>query len=79
MARGARWLRPGAESDDREQDDSDNESSLCGVTVGSGDGRDVDVDLGTFDRMIDQTKATRIRSGVYWPITDGEEDSGPGH
>jgi len=43
-----------------ELDVSDYEPSLCGVTVQPGDDRDGGADLGSFDRMTDQTVALQI-------------------
>lgn len=51
----------GDEHDGREPD-VDDEPSLCGIHAGSfGDDKDREQDLGSFDRMIDQTKSTLIR------------------
>jgi hypothetical protein len=50
---------------------SDAEPSLCGVTVQTtSSDQDLEFDLGTFDRMIDQTKSTRITDGLG--VADGE-------
>ncbi|MBR0869032.1 hypothetical protein JQ633_01580 [Bradyrhizobium tropiciagri] len=74
----ARWVEGGSGAADLEVDDCDDEPSLCGVTAGdAADDRDMEADLGTFDRMVDQTKSTRVRSGVEWPACAGELDSRP--
>lgn len=72
----AHWGHGGA--GDLELDTSDDEPSLCGVTVERGDDRDIEVDLGTFDRMVDQTRSTQIYgSPDQWPVIDGEAACGP--
>jgi len=58
------------EHDGREPD-VDDEPSLCGVTVTPGDGgRDLEADLGSLDRQMDQRRALAAPS--IWCATDGE-------
>jgi hypothetical protein len=60
--------------------DGDDEPSLCGVTVERLiDDSDREADLGSFDRMVDQTKALRTADLRHetlggWPVQDGEID-----
>jgi hypothetical protein len=58
------------EHDGRESD-VDDEPSLCGITAGEGAPGDanLEADLGSFDRMIDQRKSTRTAG---WSVHDGE-------
>jgi hypothetical protein len=60
----------GDEHDGREPD-VDDEPSLCGITAGEGAPGDADLeaDLGSFDRMMDQRKSTRTAG---WSVHDGE-------
>ncbi|MBR0901340.1 hypothetical protein [Bradyrhizobium liaoningense] len=60
----------GGEHDGREPD-VDDEPSLCSVTVTRGDGgRDLEADLGSLDRQMDQRRALAAPS--IWCATDGE-------
>lgn len=74
----ARWAGGGA--DDREDEHDGSEPSLCGTNVMCIiDDRDLEADLGSFDRMIDQTKAGRLADLRYhtmggWPVSHGEFD-----
>lgn len=53
---GAQCEDEGAEHDGREPD-VDDEPSLCGVTVTPGDGRDLEANLGSLDRQVDQRRS----------------------
>lgn len=75
-----RWSA-GGDQQDREGDGDDLEPSLCGKTADCCvcDDRDLEVDLGSFDRMVDQRKSLRVADLRYqtyggWPETHGEFD-----
>lgn len=70
-----RFVR-GCENPDRDRSAVD---SLCGVSVEPTGDRDLEADLGTFDRMIDQTKSIRIRfdRNGQPPVHDGEVNDQP--
>jgi hypothetical protein len=67
---GAQCEDEGAEHDGREPN-VDDEPSLCGVTVTPGDGgRDLEADLGSLDRQIDQRRS--LAGPGYWCAEGGE-------
>ena len=65
----------GDEHDGREPGE-DDEPSLCGITADCKwcDDRDLERDLGSFDRMMDQSRSTGVR-GNWTGIEGGEVDS----
>ncbi len=70
--------------DDEEADEpeigADDEPSLCGINAEcKGNDEDREQDLGSFDRMMDQTKFNRTADLKYstfggWPVEGGEVD-----
>ena len=70
----------GDEHDGREPGE-DEEPSLCGINADCKwcDDKDLEADLGSFDRMMDQRKSTRTAELRHttlggWPVMDGEID-----
>jgi hypothetical protein len=63
----------GDEHDGREPD-VDDEPSLSSTDGRCGDDKDLEADLGSFDRMMDQTKSTLTR-GSWYAAEGGEVDS----
>ena len=61
----------GDEHDGREPED-DSEPSLCGGTAGLGWDKDLEIDLGSLDRQMDQRRS--LTAPRLWCAEDGECD-----